>query len=166
MLSDARSLPVDGPAPELQVANDLARRAIPMAPILLIAAGIGWGWNGVASSAIGIGLVVINFLVAAWIITWTIRISLNALMAGVMFGFILRMALLTVAVVLLRKVDWIEEIPLLFTVLITHIGLLMWETRYVSMSLAYPGLKPRPIAREARPAQQSPSVHAKEAGAA
>jgi hypothetical protein len=73
-------------------------------------------------------------------------------MAGVMFGFIFRMAMLTVAVVLLRKFDWIEDIPLLFTVLITHIGLLMWETRYVSMSLAYPGLKPRPNARDARSA--------------
>jgi hypothetical protein len=166
VLSDARSLPVDGPAPELQVASDLARRAIPIAPLLLIAAYIGWGWNGVASSAIGIGLVVINFLAAALIITWTIRISLNALMAGVLFGFMFRLAMLTVAVVLLRKFDWIEDIPLLFTVLITHIGLLMWETRYVSMSLAYPGLKPRPNARDARSAQQNSSVHAKEAGAA
>ena len=76
------------------------------------------------------------------------------------------MAMLTVAVVLLRKFDWIEDIPLLFTVLITHIGLLMWETRYVSMSLAYPGLKPRPNARDARSAQQNSSVTAKEAGAA
>jgi len=57
VLSDARSQPVAGPAPELQVARDLARRAIPIAPILLVAAAIGWGWGGVASSAIGIGLV-------------------------------------------------------------------------------------------------------------
>ena len=165
MLSDARSLPADGPAPELQVAGDLARRAIPLAPILLIAAAIGWGWAGVASSAIGIGLVVINFLAAALIITSTLRISLNALMAGVLFGFILRLSMLTVAVVFLRKLDWIEDIPLLFTVLITHIGLLMWETRYVSMSLAYPGLKPRAKAGAAR-LQQSTSINAKEAGAA
>ena len=166
MLSNARSLPVAGPAPELQVASDLARRAIPLAPVLLIAAGIGWGWNGVASSAIGIGLVVLNFLTAALIITYTIRVSLNALMAGVMFGFMLRLALLTVAVVLLRKLSWIEDIPLLFTVLITHIGLLIWETRYVSMSLAYPGLKPRATKREALRQQQGPSIPAKEAGAA
>jgi hypothetical protein len=163
--NDARSLPVSGPAPELQVASDLARRAIPIAPVLLIAAGIFWGWNGVASSVIGIALVVVNFLTAALIITYTIRISLNALMAGVMFGFMLRLAMLTVAVVLLRKLSWIEDIPLLFTVLITHIGLLIWETRYVSMSLAYPGLKPRAAKRDAL-RQQAPSITAKEAGAA
>ena len=166
MLSDARSLPVSGPAPELQVAGDLARRAIPIAPVLLLAALIGWGWSGVASSAIGIGLVVVNFLAAALIITYTIRVSLNALMAGVMFGFMLRLAMLTAAVVLLRKLSWIDDIPLLFTVLITHIGLLIWETRYVSMSLAYPGLKPRAKTREALRQQQSPSTTAEEAGAA
>ena len=166
VLSEARSQPVAGPAPELQVARDLARRAIPIAPVLLVSAAIGWGWGGVASSAIGIGLVVVNFLAAALIITTTIRISLNALMAGVMFGFLLRLTMLTVAVVLLRKLSWIDDIPLLFTVLITHIGLLMWETRYVSMSLAYPGLKPRAKAREALRPRQSSSVNAKEAGAA
>ena len=69
VLSDARSLPVAGPAPELQVAGDLARRAIPLAPVLLVAAAIGWGWSGVASSAIGVGLVVVNFLLAALIIS-------------------------------------------------------------------------------------------------
>jgi len=178
VLNDARSHPVAGPAPELQVARDLARRAIPIAPVLLIAAAIGWGWNGVASSAIGIGLVIINFLAAALIITYTIRVSLNALMAGVMFGFMLRLGLLTAAVVLLRRFNWIEDIPLLFTVLITHIGLLIWETRYVSMSLAYPGLKPRAVARDPQtpqstapvaptPSMQSiPSMKTKEAGAA
>lgn len=158
-------MPAAGPAPELEVARDLARRAVPLAPVLLVAAAIGWGWSGVASSAIGVGLVVVNFLLAALIISTTIRVSLNALMAGVMFGFILRLALLTVAVVLLRKFSWIDDIPLLFTVLITHIALLMWETRYVSMSLAYPGLKPRGKTSAAR-TQESTSTNAKEAGAA
>ena len=41
-------------------------------------------------------------------------------MAGVLFGFMLRLALLTVAVVFLRKLDWIDDIPLLFTVLIRN----------------------------------------------
>ena len=33
--------------------------------------------------------------------------------------------------------------PFLGTILATHVGLPMWETRHVSASLAYPGLKPR-----------------------
>ena len=34
------------------------------------------------------------------------------------------------------------SLPLAVTILVTHLGLLFWETRYVSPSLAYPGLKP------------------------
>jgi len=34
-------------------------------------------------------------------------------------------------------------VPLALTIGVTHLGLLIWETRYVSASLAYPGLKPR-----------------------
>jgi hypothetical protein len=30
------------------------------------------------------------------------------------------------------------------TIVIAHVGLLFWELRYVSLSLAFPGLKPKP----------------------
>jgi hypothetical protein len=29
------------------------------------------------------------------------------------------------------------------TIVVAHVGLLFWELRYVSMSLAFPGLKPK-----------------------
>ena len=39
-----------------------------------------------------------------------------------------------------------EDVPALkalgVTLIVTHLGLLIWETRHVSASLAYPGLKP------------------------
>ena len=31
------------------------------------------------------------------------------------------------------------------TLIVAHLALLLWETRYVSASLAFPGLKPRPV---------------------
>ena len=49
--------------------------------------------------------------------------------------------------------------------LITHIGLLMWETRYVSMSLAFPGLKPRAIRlRPQERARSTTHVHEHQGG--
>ncbi|MEY4224878.1 MAG: hypothetical protein RIS33_1812, partial [Actinomycetota bacterium] len=30
-----------------------------------------------------------------------------------------------------------------FTIIVTHLGLLVWEMRYVAASLAFPALKPR-----------------------
>ena len=43
---------------------------------------------------------------------------------------------------LVKDLPWVEMVPLAITLLVTHLGLLLWETRYVSLSLAYPGLKP------------------------
>jgi hypothetical protein len=37
---------------------------------------------------------------------------------------------------------WVDLWVLAVTVLTTHLGMLAWETRYVSASLAFPGLKP------------------------
>ncbi|MEY4147330.1 MAG: hypothetical protein RL278_886, partial [Actinomycetota bacterium] len=39
-----------------------------------------------------------------------------------------------------------ELVPLCMTIVITHVGLLFWEMRYISLSLAFPGLKPKHVA--------------------
>jgi hypothetical protein len=44
---------------------------------------------------------------------------------------------------LLRHVEWISMPWLGFTLVGAHLGLLFWETRYVSLQLAAPGLRPR-----------------------
>ena len=66
-----------------------------------------------------------------------------AMAAAAMGGYVLRLALLTVAVFAIRHQHWVAWVPLAFTLLVTHFALLIWETRYVSASLAYPGLKPK-----------------------
>jgi hypothetical protein len=40
------------------------------------------------------------------------------------------------------------------TIAVTHIALLIWETRYVSLTLAAPGLKPGVYDRESKPDQK------------
>ena len=42
----------------------------------------------------------------------------------------------------MKDASWMELWPMGLTLVIAHLGLLWWETRYVSASLAYPGLKP------------------------
>jgi hypothetical protein len=65
------------------------------------------------------------------------------MMGAAMFGYIARLALITVAVIAVHNQWWVEIVPLGLTLIVTHLGLLLWETRYVSVSLAFPGLKPR-----------------------
>jgi len=130
-------------SPEVDIATDMVRRALPVAPILVLICGLIWGIDGALSSAFGIGIVLVNFMVTAAVLSWSARISPTMLMAATLGGFIVRMALIVGAVMLVKGTSWASLVPLLLTVLVTHLGLLIWETRYVSMSLAFPGLKPQ-----------------------
>ena len=76
------------------------------------------------------------------LLTWAARISLGLLMAMALGGYLVRLGLLFVAVMAVRNQAWVEWVPLGLTILATHLGLLCWELKYVSASLAFPGLKP------------------------
>jgi hypothetical protein len=134
----------DGPAVERQVAADIVRRALPVAPAFLIAGAIGWGVDGALSAGYAIVLVLLNFVLSAALLAWAARTSLALLMGVALFGYLARLALITAAVLAITGQSWFSPIPLCATLVLTHLGLLIWETRYVSATLAYPGLKPRP----------------------
>lgn len=131
-----------GPAPEPVLARDIARRALPFAPVVIAACGLGWGGAGAASAAYAIALVVANLLLAAWMLSTAARISYGLLMGAALFGFLLRLALVSAAVLLVRDAGWVEPVALAITLVGAHLGLLFWELRYVSISLAHPGLHP------------------------
>lgn len=134
----------EGPAVERELVADMVRRGLPAAPVLIAVAAAIWGVNGALSSAYAIGLVLANFVVAAVIVSWAARISLVLMAVAALGGYLVRLALLTVAVYLVRNQPWVSMVPLALTLMVTHLGLLWWETRYVSANLAYPGLRPRP----------------------
>ena len=130
---------------ELDIARDMARKSVVVAAVLVAASAVVWGLDGALSSLYSVVLVVLNFLAAAALIAWGAkRGGGNYLMAAVMGGYLLRLGVLTVAIVLVKDASWVERAPLFVTLLVTHLGLLLWEARSVSLSLAYPGLKPAP----------------------
>lgn len=132
----------EGPAVEREVARDLVKRGLFVAPVLLAVSAAIWGIDGALSSAFAMALVLVNFLMAAAIITWAAPISLGLLMGMTLFGYVGRLALITAAVLLVKDMAWVALVPLGITLIVTHLGLLLWETRYVSASLAFPGLHP------------------------
>lgn len=141
-MGEAVTLRDDGPAVEMEVARDLVRRGLWAAPALIALFGIIWGINGALSTAYAIGLVGANFLLAAAMLAWTARISIPLMMGTALFGYLLRLGLIFLAVWLVRDASWVELVPLCLAIIITHLGLLFWEMRYVSATLAFPGLKP------------------------
>ena len=132
----------DTTSPEADIAFDLVKRAIWIAPALVLISGLIWGLDGAASAGVGVGIVMANFLASAGMLTWAGRISVGFVLGVAMFGYVFRLGLITVAVLLIKDLAWVELIPLGLTLIITHLGLLLWETKYVSASLAFPGLKP------------------------
>lgn len=135
---------IEGPAPAMEIAVDMAKRAKWLVPLAAVVGGF-WGVEGIASAGYAVVVVVVNFLLAAWLLATTGRISF-ALMAGAaLFGYLLRLGLIFGAVMLVRNASWVEMVPLGLMLIVTHLGLLFWELKYVSGSFAYPGLKPKPV---------------------
>ena len=120
----------------------MIKRGLIVAPVLIAVCGVIWGGDGAWSAAYGIALVLANFAIAAGIIAMTARISLGLLMAATLFGYLIRLGLIFLAVYLVRTPSWISLPALGATIIVTHLGLLFWELKYVAISLAHPGLKP------------------------
>ena len=133
----------DGPAVEQQIATDMIRRALLAAPVLIVLAAIPWGVHGALSAAFAVVVVLVNFALSAALLSWTARISLALMMGAALGGYLLRLLLVTGAVLLVKDLAWVELWPLGLTLIVAHLGLLLWETKYVSASLAFPGLKPK-----------------------
>ncbi|MEA2826049.1 MAG: hypothetical protein QOG43_488 [Actinomycetota bacterium] len=131
-----------GPAVEPQVAIDMARRVLPAVPVIVLVAGLIWGLDGAASAAFAVVLVLANLAASAYLLATAARISLPLLMVAALGGFIVRLAVLTGVVILVKDQGWVDLVALCLTLVVTHLGLLIWETRHISASLAFPALKP------------------------
>ena len=127
---------------EHEVARDLVRRLLMVAPIAIATGALWSGGVGALSAVIGLALVAANFLLSARAISWTARWSAGAVMGVLLASYLVRMAVLFGIALLLGQLSWIDLPVLVITIAVTHLVLLAWETRYVSLSLAAPGLKP------------------------
>jgi hypothetical protein len=130
------------PPVERQVATDLVRRGLLAAPVILLVATIAAGGDGFLSAAYGLALVLLNFALSAALLARATRLSPTAVMVAVLGGFMIRMGLIAAAVFMVDGASWVNMAALGITIIVTHVGLLIWEARYLSISLAFPALKP------------------------
>jgi len=120
------------------------KRGLFAAPVVVLGGFIADSGSGAASAGFALALVLLNFSLAAGLIAITAPISLGLMMGAILFGYIARLGLVTVAVLLVKDLSWVS-IPVLggIAIIVTHLGLLFWEMKYVAASLAFPGTKPR-----------------------
>jgi hypothetical protein len=144
-------------AHESRIAGHMARHALVIAPLVILACGLLRGIDGAISAAIALVLVCGNFMISARLIGWAAAKGPAAIQAAVLGGFVVRLAALMVIVLALEQLDFIDLPVLVITIAITHIALLIWETRYVSLTLAAPGLKLGVDDREPKDSEQTGS---------
>jgi hypothetical protein len=116
--------------------RELVRRLLPFSvPALAIAATAGalLGDTGAAWSAgIGVVAVVVNFVANAYSVAWAARISPTLLMAVGLGGFVVRLATLTVALLLLDRLTWFSPVAFAAAFVPTTIALLVVEMRLLA----------------------------------
>ncbi len=139
---------IEGPAPEGAIVRDMLRKAAIGGPVLILVFGLIWGLDGAYSTAYGLAIVVVNFSLAAAMMAYAARISLGLMMFAALFGYLIRLGLILAAILLVRDASWVELVPMGITIIVTHLGLLFWEMKYISASLAFPALKPKPVSKE------------------
>jgi len=129
------------PAVEMQISTDLAKRGLIASPVVLGAAALVWGTDGLASRAVALALVLANFVLAAIMVSSAARISPPAVMVAALGGFIIRLGIIVIAVLLIRDQPWISLQALGAVIIVAHLGLLLWELNHVSISFAHAGIR-------------------------
>jgi len=115
---------------------ELVRRLLPYSlPAFAVAALLGGllGGAGAAWSA-GIAVVVVtaNFVGNAYSVAWAARIAPTVLMAVGLGGFMVRLATLTIALLLLNRLGWFSPIAFAAAFVPTTIALLAVEMKLLA----------------------------------
>lgn len=127
---------------EQSIALDMIRRSpVLFVPLSILSFAI-WGWDGLISSMLAVGLILVNFMFSASAVAWGSRSGISALMGAVLGGFLVRICCVAVAVLLLARYNWFNVFSFAVSLAVVHVGVLMMEVRHISASIAYPGLKP------------------------
>jgi len=117
---------------ESVLARHTARRAIYVGPVLIIAFGLISGWIGAWSSALGLAVVVGNFLLAGAILSISAKVSLSVYHAAALFGFFLRLGLIILTMLVIVQFVDIDRPAFGITAVVAYLVLLSWEALAVA----------------------------------
>jgi hypothetical protein len=130
---------------ERDIAFDLLRRGLVVAPFAVALGGLLAGWAGAVGVALGLAVVLFNYLVAGAAQSWAATTGSPGMLGGtVLASLIFRFVVVIGSLMALRNATFLDLTSFGIALVASHLGLLVWEAKSVSMSLAFPGLKPRP----------------------
>src|SRR6266542_1800284 len=96
-------------APNVEPERELVRHAapygLPAALLALVVGSVAGGWHVGWSASLGVAVVGLNFAASGLSLSWAGRISLTAIAAVVMGGFVVRMAVIVAFMFVLDRLD-------------------------------------------------------------
>lgn len=106
--ADAYTKPFEsGHNVESDIARNIIVRGAIVGPIIVVAALLVGGSLAAISAAIGVVIVLINFLIAGWLLSRAATVSMQTYHAVALFGFFLRMGFIAVS---MFAVAWVFEV--------------------------------------------------------
>ena len=124
----ARYRPVPDERPiESIIGKSIAKRGIFVAPVLAVIFGILQGWQGVVAALIGVAIVIGNFLLGGYIMARSARVSMSLYHAAALFGFLIRLGLITASMLIIANVTDLDRMALGISVVVSYLVLLSWE---------------------------------------
>jgi hypothetical protein len=119
--------------------RELVRRALPFAlpalPLALVVGALAGGWNVGWSAAIGIGVVLTNFVAHGLSLARAARVSVTALFVMAIVGVVVRMGAIIALIVLLRRFAFFSTVAFGLAVVPGTILLLTFELRLMATGI-------------------------------
>lgn len=112
---------------EAIIGKNIAKRSLVVAPILIAVFALTGGWLGAVSAAIGVAIVVANFVVGGYILATAAGVSLSMYHAAALFGFFIRLGLITLTMVLVVSVADIDRVAMGVSAVVSYLVLLSLE---------------------------------------
>ncbi len=113
--------------------REMIRRALPFGPpavvLALLAGAVLGGWDAGLSGAIGVVIVLANFVVHGWSLSRAARISPTVLYAVGLGGFMVRLAAIAGIMLALDRLAFFSPLAFGLAVVPATVGLLVLEMR-------------------------------------
>ena len=130
---DQRHLPSPlGHDIEMIMAKHTVKRAIYVAPVLMLIFGVFRGVEGALAAGVGVLIVVANFMLAGFLLSKSARISLSLYHAAALFGFFLRLGLIMLTMILIAQFIEIDKLAMGISAVVSYLVLLSWEALAVA----------------------------------
>ena len=108
-------------------ARQTVSRAVLLGPLIIAVAWLLRGPGSAAASAVGVAIVVVNFLLAGAILSRAATVSLKVYHAAALLGFVVRLGLITVSMFAIASVFEVDRPAMGISAIVAYFALLTWE---------------------------------------